>query len=112
MERPKVVEQPTASTVVETPKPTQPSVVEPPRVVEQPTTPTVVETPPVVEQPPVVETPRVVETPQPQAPQQPKFAAKELPNTGTSESDKLVTLSGVGLLGLLGLGFKKCKEEE
>lgn len=59
---------------------------------------------------PKVETPK---TPQPQAPQpkaQEQFVAKELPNTGTSESDKLVALSGVGLLGLLGFGFKKRKE--
>ena len=59
---------------------------------------------------PKVETPK---TPQPQAPQpkaQEQFVAKELPNTGTSEPDKLVALSGVGLLGLLGFGFKKRKE--
>lgn len=57
---------------------------------------------------PVVETPQP--QPQPQVPQQP-FVAKELPNTGTSESDKLVALSGLGLLGLLGFGFKKRKED-
>ena len=71
--------------------------------------PTVSEEPkqPVV---PVVEIPQ----PQPQAPQpkaKEQFVAKELPNTGTSESDKLVALSGVGLLGLLGFGFKKRKED-
>ena len=67
--------------------------------------PTVSEEPkqPVV---PVVEIPQ----PQPQAPQQ-QFVAKELPNTGTSDSDKLVALSGVGLLGLLGFSFKKRKED-
>lgn len=69
--------------------------------------PTVSEEPkqPVV---PVVETPQP--QPQPQAPQQP-FVAKELPNTGASESDKLVALSGFGLLGLLGLGLNKRKED-
>lgn len=56
---------------------------------------------------PVVEIPQ----PQPQAPQQQQFVAKELPNTGTSDSDKLVALSGVGLLGLLGFSFKKRKED-
>lgn len=56
----------------------------------------------------VVETPQP--QPQPQAPQQP-FVAKELPNTGASESDKLVALSGFGLLGLLGLGLNKRKED-
>lgn len=56
----------------------------------------------------VVEIPQ--SQPQPQAPQQ-QFVAKELPNTGTSDSDKLVALSGVGLLGLLGFGFKKRKED-
>lgn len=57
---------------------------------------------------PVVEIPQ--SQPQPQAPQQ-QFVAKELPNTGTSDSDKLVALSGVGLLGLLGFSFKKRKED-
>lgn len=68
--------------------------------------PTVSEEPkqPVV---PVVEIPQ--SQLQPQAPQQ-HFVAKELPNTGTSDSDKLVALSGVGLLGLLGFSFKKRKE--
>lgn len=56
----------------------------------------------------VVEIPQ--SQPQQQAPQQ-QFVAKELPNTGTSDSDKLVALSGVGLLGLLGFGFKKRKED-
>lgn len=69
-----------------------------PTVSEEPTQPVV----------PVVETPQP--QPQPQAPQQP-FVAKELPNTGTSESDKLVALSGFGLLGLLGLGLNKRKED-
>ena len=71
--------------------------------------PTVSEEPkqPVV---PVVETPQPQPQPQPQVPQQP-FVAKELPNTGTSESDKLVALSGVGLLGLLGFVFKKRRED-
>ena len=69
--------------------------------------PTVSEEPkqPVV---PVVETPQSQPQPQPQAPQQ-QFVAK--PNTGTSDSDKLVALSGVGLLGLLGFSFKKRKED-
>ena len=57
---------------------------------------------------PVVEIPQ--SQPQPQAPQQ-QFVAKELPNTGISDSDKLVALSGVGLLGLLGFSFKKRKED-
>lgn len=57
---------------------------------------------------PVVEIPQ--SQPQRQAPQQ-QFVAKELPNTGTSDSDKLVALSGVGLLGLLGFSFKKRKED-
>lgn len=69
-----------------------------PMVSEEPTQPVV----------PVVET--LQPQPQPQAPQQP-FVAKELPNTGTSESDKLVALSGFGLLGLLGLGLNKRKED-
>ena len=69
-----------------------------PTVSEEPTQPVVS----------VVETPQP--QPQPQAPQQP-FVAKELPNTGTSESDKLVALSGFGLLGLLGLGLNKRKED-
>ena len=59
---------------------------------------------------PVVETPQPQPQPQPQAPQQ-QFVAKELPNTGTSDSDKLVALSGVGILGLLGFSFKKRKED-
>ena len=60
---------------------------------------------------PIVETPK---TPQPQSPQPKapeKYVSKELPNTGTSESDKLVALSGLGLLGLLGVGLKKREEE-
>lgn len=60
---------------------------------------------------PLVETPQTpqLQAPQPKAPE--KFVSKELPNTGTSKSDKLVAMSGVGLLGLLGLGFKKRKED-
>lgn len=73
-------------------------------------TPTVSEEP---KQPvtPIVETPK---TPQPQSlqPKEPeKYVNKELPNTGTSESDKLVALSGIGLLGLVGVGLKKREEE-
>ena len=73
-------------------------------------TPTVSEEP---KQPvtPIVETPK---TPQPQSlqPKEPeKYVSKELPNTGTSESDKLVALSGIGLLGLVGVGLKKREEE-